>query len=126
MKSNEFSSLNATAGTMVNRTFEASTYKERKKKFFKLYLTEQENDKLDKIIKNDTDFLTSKNNNGYHFHVFEKEMRGNNLNLSSFDDLTNDTNKLDESNPSIKNEIKKYVFNSNKPNSIYCICISGI
>ena len=126
LKSNEFSSLNATAGTMVNRTFEASTYKERKKKFFKLYLTEQENDKLDKIIKNDTDFLTSKNNNGYHFHVFEKEMIGNNLNLSSSDDLTNDTNKLDESNPSIKNEIKKYVFNSNKPNSIYCICISGI
>ena len=126
LKSNEFSSLNATAGTMVNRTFEASTYKERKKKFFKLYLTEQENDKLDKIIKNDTDFLTSKNNNGYHFHVFEKEMSGNNLNLSSSDDLTNDTNKLDESNPSIKNEIKKYVFNSNKPNSIYCICISGI
>ena len=126
LKSNEFSSLNATAGTMVNRTFEASTYKERKKKFFKLYLTEQENDKLDKIIKNDTDFLTSKNNNGYHFHVFEKEMSGNNLNLSSSDDLTNDTNKLDESNPSIKNEIKKYVFNSNKPNSIYCICISSI
>jgi len=127
LKSNESSSLNATAGTIItNKTFEAQIYKERKKKFFKLYLTEQENDKLDKIIKNDMDFFTSKNNNGYHFYVFEKEVSGNNIKLSSSDDFTNDTNNLDEPNSNIKNEIKKYVFNSNKPNSIYCICLSGI
>ena len=127
LKSNESSSLNATAGTIItNKTFEAQIYKERKKKFFKLYLTEQENDKLDKIIKNDMDFFTSKNNNGYHFYVFEKEVSGNNIKLSSSGDFTNDTNNLDEQNSNIKNEIKKYVFNSNKPNSIYCICLSGI
>ena len=126
LKSNDFSGLNATAGTILNKTFDVSTYKEKKKKFFKLYLTESENDKLDKIIKNDIEFFTSKNNNGFHFHVFEKEMRGNNLNLSSSDDGTNDTIKLNESNSNVNNEIKKYIFNSNKPNTIYCICISGI
>ena len=127
LKSNESSSLNATAGTIItNKTFEAQIYKERKKKFFKLYLTEQENDKLDKIIKNDMDFFSSKNNNGYHFYVFEKEVSGNNIKLSSSGDFTNDTNNLDEPNSNIKKEIKKYVFNSNKPNSIYCICLSGI
>jgi hypothetical protein len=51
---------------------------------------------------------------------------GNNIKLSSSGDFTNDTNNLDEWNSNIKNEIKKYVFNSNKPNSIYCICLSGI
>ena len=49
-KSNEFSSLNATTDTIVNKIFVAQTYKERKKKFFKLYLTEQEKEKLDKTL----------------------------------------------------------------------------
>ena len=126
LKTNDSSGNYVSQGSFVKQNLEVSTYREKKKKFFKLYLSEQENDTLNKVLEKDIEFFTSKNNKGFHFHVFEKELKGINFNLNSSEDSIDESKKINESNPKIKNEIKKYVFNSNKPNSIYCICISGI
>jgi len=126
LKTNDSSGNYVSQGSFVKQNLEVSTYREKKKKFFKLYLSENENDTLNKVLEKDIEFFTSKNNNGFHFHVFEKELKGINFNLNSSEDSIDESKKINESNPKIKNEIKKYVFNSNKPNSIYCICISGI
>ncbi len=37
-----------------------------------------------------------------------------------------DENDKNEVNSPITKEIKKYIFNSNKANTIYCICINGV
>ena len=127
LKTNDSSGNFVSGGTIVSHNLEVvTTYREKKKKFFKLYLSEQDNDTLNKVLEKDIEFFTSKNNNGFHFHVFEKELKGINFNLNSGEDSLEESKKINESSPKIKNEIKKYVFNSNKPDSIYCICISGI
>ena len=119
-------------GSFFKPSLEVGTYKEdRKKSSFRLHFSEYESDKLDKILQNDMDFFNSKNINGYHYLVFEKELKGNNFSFIdiSSDDGSNGSNrssKINNQNSKIKNEIKKYVFNSNKPNTIYCICINGI
>ena len=119
-------------GSFFKPSLDVGTYKEdRKKSSFRLHFSEYESDKLDKILQNDMDFFNSKNINGYHYLVFEKELKGNNFSFIdiSSDDGSNGSNrssKINSQNSKIKNEIKKYVFNSNKPNTIYCICINGI
>ena len=119
-------------GSFFKPSLDLGTFKEDKNKStFRLHFSEYESDKLDKILKNDIDFFTSKNIGGYHYLVFEKELRGNSLNFidTSSDDGSNSSNrstKINNPDSKIKNEIKKYVFNSSKLNTIYCICINGI
>ena len=105
---------------------DANLTNENKKKSFKLSLSEPESEKLDKIIISDAEFLASKNINGYHYIVFERKIRDNNTNLLNMSYDSKDENDKNEVNSPITKEIKKYIFNSNKPNTIYCICINGI
>ena len=59
--------------------------------------------------------------------IFErkiKEIDSNPLNILS--DEENRDVKQSGNNSKIMNEIKKYAFNSNKPNVVYFICINGV
>ena len=100
----------------------------KKKTSFKLSLSEFESEKLNKIIISDAEFLTSKNINGYHYMIFKRKIREDDLNLSnmSFESIKDENDKNSNGTKSVAIEIKKYVFNSNKTNTIYCICINGI
>ena len=100
----------------------------KKKASFKLSLSEFESEKLNKIIISDAEFLTSKNINGYHYMIFKRKIREDDLNLSnmSFESIKDENDKNSNGTKSVAIEIKKYVFNSNKANTIYCICINGI
>ena len=100
----------------------------KKKTSFKLSLSEFESEKLNKIIISDAEFLTSKNINGYHYMIFKRKIREDDLNLSnmSFESIKDENDKNSNGTKSVAIEIKKYVFNSNKANTIYCICINGI
>ena len=107
--------------TIINET--------KKKASFILSLSEFESEKLNKIILSDAEFLTSKNINGYHYMIFERRIREDDLNLSNMS-FESDGGESDKNSSGAKSstaiEIKKYVFNSNKANTIYCICINGI
>ena len=61
--------------------------------------------------------------------IFERRIREDDLNLSnmSFESVGAESDKnTSGAKSSTAIEIKKYVFNSNKANTIYCICINGI
>ena len=115
--------------SFIKNNLDATVVQDTKKKTsFKLSLTEYENEKLDKIIQNDSEFLSSKSITGYHYLIFERKFKGNiNMNLLSFsDESLNVEKKGNETGTKIMNEIKKYIFNANKANTIYCICINSI
>jgi hypothetical protein len=115
--------------SFIKNNLDATVVQDTKKKTsFKLSLTEYENEKLDKIIQSDYEFLSSKSITGYHYIIFERKFKGNiNMNLLSFsDESLNAEKKGNETGPKIMNEIKKYIFNANKANTIYCICINSI
>ena len=115
--------------SFIKNNLDATVVQDTKKKTsFKLSLTEYENEKLDKIIQNDSEFLSSKSITGYHYLIFERKFKGNiNMNLLSFsDESLNVEKKGNETGTKIINEIKKYIFNANKANTIYCICINSI
>ena len=100
-----------------------------KKTSFKLSLTEYENEKLVKIINNDSQFLLQKGVNKYNYMIFERKLKGDNIFFLN-DSLENINIEKEENespnNQRIKKEIKKYMFNSNKDNTIYCICINAV
>jgi len=115
--------------SFIKNNLDATVVQDTKKKTsFKLSLTEYENEKLDKIIQSDYEFLSSKSITGYHYIIFERKFKGNiNMNLLSFsDESLNVEKKGNETGTKIMNEIKKYIFNANKANTIYCICINSI
>jgi hypothetical protein len=115
--------------SFIKNNLDATVVQDTKKKTsFKLSLTEYENEKLDKIIQSDSEFLSSKSITGYHYLIFERKFKGNiNMNLLSFsDESLNVEKKGNETGTKIMNEIKKYIFNANKANTIYCICINSI
>ena len=115
--------------SFIKNNLDATVVQDTKKKTsFKLSLTEYENEKLDKIIQSDSEFLSSKSITGYHYLIFERKFKGNiNMNLLSFsDESLNVEKKGNETGIKIMNEIKKYIFNANKANTIYCICINSI
>ena len=104
-----------------------TVYEPNKKSSFKLTLSEYENEKIGKIVNNDSQFLIQKGLNNYNYMIFErkiKEIDSNPLNILS--DEENRDVKQSGNNSKIMNEIKKYAFNSNKPNVVYFICINGV
>ena len=125
--SNDLSIRNMSTNFAKMKLDNTTFYEPNKKTSFKLALSEYENDKLIKIVNNDTKFLMQKGINNYKYMIFEKKLKGignNPLNISIDED--NKDQKDDTNNVKIMNEIKKYIFNSNKPNAIYCICINGV
>jgi hypothetical protein len=95
-----------------------------KRKIFTLNLTEFENDKLIKIINQDVEFLRGKSLYGFSFLVFERNVESKERTSLFKDDEDKSENRTQLSSSSKDSaHIKKYVFNSNKSDIIYTICI---
>lgn len=93
-------------------------------KTFKLHLSDYENDKLIKIINQDTEFLREKNIYNFKFLIFEKNIESNERIALFKDDEENSENKNQLTQESkLNSHVKKYIFNSTLPNIIYNICI---
>jgi hypothetical protein len=95
-----------------------------KRKIFTLNLTEFENDKLIKIINQDVEFLRGKSLYGFSFLVFERNVESKERTSLFKDDEDKSESRTQLSSSSKdSSHIKKYVFNSNKSDIIYTICI---
>ena len=95
-------------------------------KMFKINLTDYENEKLLKIINQDTQFLRGKNNFGFSFLIFERTLETKErISLFKDDEEKNENKSQINSSVSTKvlTHVKKYIFNSNLSNIIYSICI---
>ena len=92
---------------------------------FKLNLSEYENEKLINIINQDSEFLRGKSIYGYNFLVFERNIQGKErVSLFKEEEKTEEKSALGPSSK-VSAHIKKYIFNSNLPDTIYTICILG-
>lgn len=94
-------------------------------KSFKINLTDYENEKFLNIINQDSQFLKMKNVFGFSFLVFERNIE-NKDRISIIKDEEDDKGEnKGQLGPTSKlsAHIKKYVFNSSKPNVIYSIGI---
>lgn len=93
-------------------------------KTFKLHLSDYENDKLIKIINQDTEFLREKNIYNFQFLIFEKNIEFNERIALFKDDEENSENRNQLTQESkFNSHVKRYIFNSTLPNIIYNICI---
>ena len=92
-------------------------------KIFKIYLSEYENEKFNTIIKQDTEFLRGKNVYGFSFLIFERFINKEKSSLFKNDEEAEESKNQINTQPKHKLEIKKYIFNSNRPDIIYNICI---
>ena len=96
-----------------------------KTKTFKLNLSEYENEKLINIINQDSEFLRGKSIYGYNFLVFERNIMGKErVSLFKEEEKNEEKGALGPSSK-VSAHIKKYIFNSNLPDTIYTICILG-
>ena len=84
-------------------------------KEFKMFMTNNEFDKLNNILLEDAKFLKTNNIFGFKFLIFEKNMSTEEKN-GIFEENENKNTKMPRN-------IKKYMFNSYKPGLFYSICI---
>ena len=90
-------------------------------KKFKIFLNENEYNRIKRLIKKDTEFLHSSGTNRAQFFVVEKKVEMNVWNnLTDYNENNQEKNKDDQIN-----NIRKYIFKSTKENIIYCISITG-
>ena len=89
-----------------------------------MHLSDYENDKLIKIINQDTEFLREKNIYNFQFLIFEKNIEFNERIALFKDDEENSENRNQLTQESkFNSHVKRYIFNSTLPNIIYNICI---
>ena len=91
---------------------------------FKIQLTEDENNKLKRIIEKDFQFLKEKNIDEFKFLVFERNVEEKDrISLISNDEKSENRARLDAKSKVLNSKVKKYAFISNLSNIIYTICI---
>ena len=90
-------------------------------KKFKIFLDENEYNRIKRIIQKDTEFLHRSGTNRVQFFIVEKSVDMNIWN-NLFNNIENSQEK-ESDNKSIN--IRKYIFKSTKENIIYCISILG-
>ena len=94
-------------------------------KLFKINLKDNENERLINAFNNDIEFLKKKTILRYKFLVFERKIV-NKDEISLFkndEEITRATRASLGPASKFSSNIRKYVFDSNLPNEIYCICI---
>ena len=94
------------------------------KKSFRLKISRNEEQRLNEIISQDSEFLKKKGIYGFYFLVFERNVEGKNNSCLFKDEERGDNkeNKI-QNGANVCSKIKKYIFDSNLENIIYSICI---